>query len=401
MTVATETRTDSDGDKYTANVLQGVDTAGIPYPIPLEQDVPTVAEQLNGFIAAPSPQTLTIAQGNQLFMLAWVAGVAAIAGMPTLMMMRFSGVPRLEIDKTQRRLRLQRVYKRRSPKLLKEVALDQITAVEVVEGKDNDGDPYYTTVVKTKQAETVELEGRSQREAMDEMAKTIQTFLGISGQPKPSSEIADSPTNSSHAIAEPAAIVPNEQPGQVIYETNTGITYNQFDRAIVWGEKLQALITLEGELSRLKFVPLGSFTSSRFAGIVIHAYTHPALPINAIIVQTNSMKSMVDLYSTFRDGASLTTSTMPGVSDIPAAKIFRNNYPTASLPTLLSYHRDRLAQLNGEHGGKKAACTTLEQLAIAMEDYFQRQPSGLSHVFQTYLRQLGIVLFNRKAITGR
>lgn len=176
----------------------------------------------------------------------------------------------------------------------------------------------------------------------------------------------------------------------LLHKTKADILYQAFDRARLSVQQQQALALLEAQLNQLDFKPLGSMTTSRFANMVIHAYVHAQWSINAIVWQSDALRPVVDLYSTFRDGSNLTTSSMPGTGDLPQQQIFRNSYPASEPIVLLSRHHDRLAILNQENGLIRPACQQLRILALALEEYCQRQPSGFWHGLKTRLSRLGL-----------
>lgn len=417
-TIVTETRTDDEGDKYTVQVLHGIQPNGASKPLGLRQDVSAVTSQINQFIDTPTSPTLTITQDYRLHFLPRIA----IPFLFLLCSCQFFAasdifqVFQLEIDKSQQRLRGKVIYKKRSPKIIKEFSIDDITGIELVEEKDDDDDSIYIAMLHTQQTGSSELYRSRQRQSVVDITETLQQFLSLPVQSNhaPSAteiEIENQPVNQANSVnqADPAkqlaelapALADDDSPhGQLIYRTEAGVSYCTYNCNHLSNTQRLALDKLAAELEPLGFERMGSLTTTRFAGIIVHAYRHLIQPINAVILQTDSL-TVMDLYSAFADGASLTTSTMPGTGDVPSAKIFRNSYPMqTSASELLSYHRQRFMQLNSDHQGQKPASATLKQLAYSIEDYCQRQPSGFLSVSKTYLRQLWIALFNRKALTS-
>ncbi len=193
---------------------------------------------------------------------------------------------------------------------------------------------------------------------------------------------------------------PNSEHGQEFYRTKAGVSYRKYDKSILPLEKQQALSKIESDLIQMGFVFLGSFTISRFASIVIHAYSHPTQPIEAAVLSSSNIKTIVELESKFKLGASLTTSQRPGLWDIPSAKMYRNSYPSVGLSTLLNHHIQRLNKLRVRYGAPKPASQNLKEFALGIEEFLQRQPSSLWFTMRTFLTQLAIVLFKNKSISG-
>ena len=199
--VVRETRTDSEGDDYDVDVLYGLDSQGSKIALPLDRNVYDNAAQINLFIASPSQSTLTLTQdlslGEILRILAGMAFlmVFIVIGwkllVPALIDILRLKLSQLELDQSQGYLRLQNVYKHRSPKVLEQIPLAEITSIDLEEEKDSDGDSIYKVVVNSSQRKALVLERESSREPIATMVAELQAFLGLPSQSEQGQIVGD------------------------------------------------------------------------------------------------------------------------------------------------------------------------------------------------------------------
>lgn len=78
-------------------------------------------------------------------------------------------------------------------------------------------------------------------------------------------------------------------------------------------------------------------------------------------------------YGACRPLNSLTTSTVPNLSDLPEKKIFRTSFPGVSLDELYKFHRQRMAELSIRQGEPRPVKPDLKSLAIAIDEYLVRE----------------------------
>ena len=142
------------------------------------------------------------------------------------------------------------------------------------------------------------------------------------------------------------------------------------------------------QLAELGFQFLGDLSFSESDGIIAYAYSHREQSTYALLYVSSLGKIPCDLFSAFVDGVSLTTSSTPmSYGDIPKSKIYRNSYPNADIPELFKLHRKRLHSL--ELGQRKLSSVgKLKDLAISMDGYLSREPSGFWFMMRLNLIQL-------------
>ncbi|HEY9888369.1 MAG TPA: hypothetical protein V6D02_08215 [Candidatus Obscuribacterales bacterium] len=389
-----DVRTDSDGNDRTVNVLYAVGHDGQQHALELPASRANV-DRLNEFVTTDLNTRLVLQQDNYRLNggLAIAAGVLGLYGLRGLQRQP-PRLGQLEFDKIQQQVRLQIATPQQPPRLLKELSLVGVTAIALAEPRDADDDVSYAAVMHTPGHQPFTLCTTTERQPIADMVADLQAFLALPAPATPSPAAIAAPTGqpTPAATATPAP-APTPAPAAILHRTAAGVTYAAYDRACLTPSQHHDLDVVETALQQLQFEPLGSLTTTRFANLVIHGYRHPQWPIAAIITQTASLQPMIDFYSTLGQGASLTTSTMPGVGDLPRCGIFRNAYPQGEPAVLLRHHRDRLHQLSQAQGRPQPAAHDLPELAKAIEAYLQRQPSGLWHQLKTYTVQLAIQLF--------
>jgi hypothetical protein len=175
--VFTEIGTDSDGDDYTVNLLYGLNNKGNKVPLPLDYGN---VDQINQFIASPSQTNLILTESYILENTVRIIILLIVIACVLTLFLKGSGVEQVELDKVQGYLRLQSIYRHQSPKILKEIALDQINSVALHEDKDSDGDIAYQAVLNLKQGESLVLKSYHMCEPIEEMVNQLHAFLNNS-----------------------------------------------------------------------------------------------------------------------------------------------------------------------------------------------------------------------------
>lgn len=141
------------------------------------------------------------------------------------------------------------------------------------------------------------------------------------------------------------------------------------------------------QLAKLGFQFLGDLAFRKSDGIIAYTYSHKEQSTYALLYVSSLVKVPCDLFSVFVDGVSLTTSTTPmSYGDIPESNIYRNSYPNADIPGLFELHRKRLHSLELEQR-ELSSVGVLKDLAISMDDYLSREPSGFWFMMRMHLIQ--------------
>jgi hypothetical protein len=126
---------------------------------------------------------------------------------------------------------------------------------------------------------------------------------------------------------------------------------------------------LDQEMQELGFESLGELTCNKMHNMVLRGYAGGD-GCYAIGQASYGGMFVVEFYTAFVDGSSVTTSTNPHVSHIPKKKIYRSSHCALEPEGLLREHEKALAK----HGQKaKSGAATLEGLAQAIDEYMERQ----------------------------
>ena len=85
-------------------------------------------------------------------------------------------------------------------------------------------------------------------------------------------------------------------------------------------------------------------------------------------MQGTSSQWVLEFTTIFASGATVTTTTLPGIWDCQQSKFFCNSYPLLGLRDLLLRHQNRVQQLSQEQGPAIKVGNNLEALAVAIDD---------------------------------
>ncbi|MFQ3583492.1 MAG: hypothetical protein SNJ85_00960 [Cyanobacteriota bacterium] len=270
----------------------------------------------------------------------------------------------------------------------KEYSLTEIKAVSIAEDKDSDGDTFYKAEIALNSGKCLSLTSMNHfsfmnhvsLEELEQNCRSIQQFLDHALP----YHVDFHYRKIEASAAEPFEAVHQDAESSLVFVGKHG-TYSTQNRSI---ETMPAsCLCHHQDLLGLGFKFLGDLQIQKIS-MVLWCYAHSKADIYAVLYDAASMPPILDLYSTFLNGASLTTSNSKSwIKDIPKCKIYRSIYPNASTQELYRYHSQRLIALIPQLGSTRSI-GDLRDLAISIDDYRSREPSGLVYKVLLYIRPI-------------
>ncbi|MCJ2544198.1 hypothetical protein [Thermostichus vulcanus] len=262
----------------------------------------------------------------------------------------------------------------------KEYSLTEIKAVSIAEDKDSDGDTFYKAEIALNSGECLTLTSINHLSDLEQLCRSIQQFLDHALP----YHVDFHYRKTEASAAEPSEAVHQDAESSLVFVGKYG-TYSTQNRSI---ETMPASCRCHHQdLLGLGFKFLGELQIQKIS-MVLWCYAHSKADIYAVLYDAASMPPILDLYSTFLNGASLTTSNSKSwIKDIPKCKIYRSIYPNASTQELYRHHSQRLIALIPQLG-RTRSIGDLRDLAISIDDYRGREPSGLVYKVLLYIRPI-------------
>lgn len=155
---------------------------------------------------------------------------------------------------------------------------------------------------------------------------------------------------------------------EVIFTGKKGVYYNSNICALqkVSSDEVEKI---DSQFAAIGFELLGDLLWSKYSNSVLRGYVKPGAYIyGAVIQRTSSNRWELEFTTIFASGATLTTTTLPGIWDCKQSKFFCNSYPSLGLGDLLLSHQKRVQQLSQEQGPAIKVGNNLEALAVAIDE---------------------------------
>lgn len=253
----------------------------------------------------------------------------------------------------------------------KEYPLPEVRSISITEEKDSDGDTSYKADIILNSGEHLPLGASSKLSDLESACQVIQqeflrhvTFDYINLE-------ADLPIH-------------QDTKSFLVFE-------GKYDIYLTRNRSIESMSNshrrYHQDLLDLGFKFLGDLHLQKIP-IVLWGYAHTEADIYSVLYDGSLMPPILDFYSVFLDGASLTTSNLKSwIKDIPERKIYRSFYPSASIQELYNRHSQRLVTLIPKLGSTRST-GGLRDLAISIDNYRSREPSSLGYKLLLYLRPI-------------
>lgn len=252
------------------------------------------------------------------------------------------------------------------------IELDSEELAEKVEALvEEDFDGTYLRVVRDGRR----LQGQMKNEADESVTHMIRPFafaVVFADGPWPSSvleEEDDDDDDDDFSLQLSNMFTQPDPPGkELIYAGSFGRFFpseiTQLEHVVAEDRSL-----LDGEMEALGFKSLGGLCCNKIPGTSMLGY---AGGDGAYAVGTASQGGMfvVEFYTAFQDGSSVTTSTNPDVEDIKKKKILRKSFTHLEPAELLAEHRKAVRDRGQQPVVGEAS---LKGLAQAIDEYLERQ----------------------------
>jgi len=186
---------------------------------------------------------------------------------------------------------------------------------------------------------------------------------------------------------------------ELIFKGKKGVYYNSNICVLPKGSS-DEVEKIDSQFAAIGFELLGDLLWSKYSKIVLRGYVKPGAYIyGAVIRITPSNRWDREFTTIFASGATLTTTTLPGIWDCKQSKFFCNSYPSLGLGDLLLRHQNRVQQLTQEQGPAIKVGNNLKALAVAIDE--SPEPGAIDQFF-IFCTQFWLLIGpgGRLAITG-
>ena len=182
-----------------------------------------------------------------------------------------------------------------------------------------------------------------------------------------------------------AAAAPGEPPpgegdwsarGALVFEGQSG-AFHAVDLDALTPDPAELARRTES-LTALGFPPIADLLCDAMPDVALRACGMPGGFAYAVIYQPRYDAPAVEIYTTFEDGSSLTTSQWAGGEDLPAADIYRQSAPELPLDELgvLHFGGVQARTLQHDAGRPQGIEPTPEAVARALDAFLVRQAGG-------------------------
>jgi hypothetical protein len=150
--------------------------------------------------------------------------------------------------------------------------------------------------------------------------------------------------------------------GEVLLEGEWSTFYRA--EMVGWqGLSADDVAAMDGRMAELGLEPLGDLVAEAAGPIVLRGYGAAGANLHATWMVGGFDTRVIDLFTTFEGGGSLTTTTNPMAFPDEAAGVYKDSHPGMAPAELKARHDARLRELAAE--GRVATETTPELLALA------------------------------------
>ncbi len=143
------------------------------------------------------------------------------------------------------------------------------------------------------------------------------------------------------------------------------------------GVDRQRLKDFDERFRSIGLQPLGDIAFEFAAEISVRAYGAAGATAYGALMWPQGGEPQVDIFTRFSDGSSVTTTTMPGVHDVEAAKIYRRSFPGRPVDALWQQHQAAIGQRLSTGCSASPAEATVESFAQAVDDFFDRERAAM------------------------
>ena len=134
-----------------------------------------------------------------------------------------------------------------------------------------------------------------------------------------------------------------------------------------------SLPVVQGAFEALGFGHIGDLASPKLPGVTVRGFAGVEGTAYGTHMRSPLVSGVVEFYTAFDDGSSLTTSTNDEVPTLPHKEIYGQALPDATPAALLEAHDARVAEMSAEGRSPQVAEPTLEGLAQTVDAFLVRQ----------------------------
>ena len=128
--------------------------------------------------------------------------------------------------------------------------------------------------------------------------------------------------------------------------------------------------SVDAALAALGFAPIGNLICERLGDVKVRGFARSG-PIYGVYLRSLMSSGVVEFFTSFEDGATLTTSTNDG-QELPHKRLFKRCLADAEPAELLAAHEEVVAEIAGQGAAPVEIAPTLEGLARSIDDYMVR-----------------------------